>query len=641
MKWVLAAGSAFLILALILFLACGKGHKAPASPEAAASSQSAKAAPDKPAAPKPDFTLGFENPGMIQFGIARPDKKKWDDHQDRISLRAVPFDSEISIPRPVALDGDYSLEFIPLVDSAPMEGIRIETYVSGEGLAEQLLDSSAPVFARDPALNGPDRLAALSRPVAVDLAPYRGKKITVRWRITKEVEAEIKAAIGRPRLRPKAQSARKPPHILLICSDTHRYDYAFGDRGKELMPLLQQFRKECVVYTRAFSNASWTLPSIASALTGLFPRYHRTGELIEKGPMDSWDKTRQLPPGQFRTGWNGVYYIFGAYPDRLVTIPEILRAANYKSALIVSNHFYIVSGLAEDGADILFDTGGIPGDLVNQSAFEMMDSLGTDEPVFLLVHYMDVHEFLKWYPLHEYPKVKTGSITDALIPKYEARVRDTDNFMSQLIHYWEEKFGTENSAIVFFSDHGEHLRDPGSSQSVGHGGTLQDWVLHVPLMVKYPVSAGVRSGEVRTPATVVDIFPTLMDLAGLGEGGDFLSGRSLRNLPLEPLPSDQDRHIFADFQLYGDELTANRQGQYKLILNLANQDKQLFDATRPLGENGELDTRIQLPETADRLAESFKDYRQRAEAASAGLASDKEIDAEETLERLRALGYVK
>jgi arylsulfatase A-like enzyme len=74
--------------------------------------------------------------------------------------------------------------------------------------------------------------------------------------------------------------------------------------------------------------------------------------------------------------------------------------------------------------------------------------------------------------------------------------------------------------VIFTSDHGEQLREKGS---VGHTGTLFDPEVRVPFWIDAPpgtLSADeeaqlrARAGA-QTPTTLLDLLPTLLDLAGV------------------------------------------------------------------------------------------------------------------------------
>src|SRR5262249_34673575 len=68
----------------------------------------------------------------------------------------------------------------------------------------------------------------------------------------------------------------------------------------------------------------------------------------------------------------------------------------------------------------------------------------------------------------------------------------------------------DDAVVVFTADHGEELEDHGH---LSHGGSLYDEVIHVPLLIA-------RSGrtsrlDVRRPVALIDVAPTLADLAGI------------------------------------------------------------------------------------------------------------------------------
>jgi len=69
--------------------------------------------------------------------------------------------------------------------------------------------------------------------------------------------------------------ATEKSNVILIIMDTTRVDHlsCYGYERKTT-PHIDEFAKESVLYARAYSTASWTLPSAASILTGLYPGAH-------------------------------------------------------------------------------------------------------------------------------------------------------------------------------------------------------------------------------------------------------------------------------------------------------------------------------------------------------------------------------
>jgi len=88
---------------------------------------------------------------------------------------------------------------------------------------------------------------------------------------------------------------------------------------------------------------------------------------------------------------------------------------------------------------------------------------------------------------------------------------------------------------VFASDHGEGLAET-PRLPAHHGDLLYQPLVHVPLAFRVP---GVPGARLETPATTADIYPTLLDLAGLPHPGS--DGVSLAPLLLEPNPGPMTR----------------------------------------------------------------------------------------------------
>lgn len=99
-----------------------------------------------------------------------------------------------------------------------------------------------------------------------------------------------------------------------------------------------------------------------------------------------------------------------------------------------------------------------------------------------------------------------------------------------------QRLGLEdNTIVVFWSDHGYHLGEHGG---VWQKRTLFEQGARAPLIIRAPRAAG--NGQA-CPRIVefVDLYPTLVDLAGLpAPPGQKLAGRSLRPLLADPIRGD-------------------------------------------------------------------------------------------------------
>ncbi len=91
---------------------------------------------------------------------------------------------------------------------------------------------------------------------------------------------------------------------------------------------------------------------------------------------------------------------------------------------------------------------------------------------------------------------------------YYGMVSYIDHLFGRVISALEDSGLTENTAVVFASDHGDMLGERG----MWYKKTLFDPAIQVPLILAMP---GGKAGREATPVSLVDIFPTLLDIAGV------------------------------------------------------------------------------------------------------------------------------
>ena len=546
---------------------------------------------------------------------------------------------------PVSLEENYVLEFIPLSEN-PGGTMRVRLVSGADSI---LLKELAVTPLKSYGDNFKRRSEILGNPVRIDLSRFRGQQARIVW--TYAGPPASRAAAARIRLRRMEVDTPEKPDILFVCSDTHRYDHALGDKGRVLMPRLHQLAYESSVYRKTYSPASWTLPSIASTLTGLLPRRHLTGHRINQ----EFDN-KSPPPGHmvFKD------QLLTTYPAQLNTVTEKLRGENYVTVLVAANWFYFGSGLYADGQDLAFggarwesvvlakDTtaGGqnYPGTdrddgrSLNLKALSILKEIPRDVPLFMIVHYMDVHNWSN--RLHRKSDSKKSAIGPVEGKKsYADSVKDCDQYMNELLSVWSSQRGLDKSMIVFFSDHGEHLFEP-PMQILFHGHTMQEPLLHVPFVVKYPSSVGIKPQVTDRVVSLVDLAPTILDLVGLNSSADRLDGISL--LQASSNDGNESRTLFADYQLFGDELSSVRRGPIKLVINLTRNKDVLMDFSKPssptLGERGQM---VMDLETRKSLRQAFFVYELDSKKRSQGVKSQHIVDQNESVERLRSLCYLK
>ncbi|WP_299024442.1 choline-sulfatase [uncultured Sulfitobacter sp.] len=91
---------------------------------------------------------------------------------------------------------------------------------------------------------------------------------------------------------------------------------------------------------------------------------------------------------------------------------------------------------------------------------------------------------------------------------YYGMISYVDDLFGQLVQALEDTGFSDNTVVLFSSDHGDMIGERG----MWFKKTLFDPAIHVPLMISYP---GLAAGRVASPASLLDIFPTLLDIAGI------------------------------------------------------------------------------------------------------------------------------
>jgi arylsulfatase A-like enzyme len=216
---------------------------------------------------------------------------------------------------------------------------------------------------------------------------------------------------------------------------------------------------------------------------------------------------------------------------------------------------------------------------------------------------------------------------DAMVARYDAEIAYFDKYFGELMRYMEETGFYSESLIILTSDHGEEFLD---HDEFGHGNSLYNELLRVPLIVKYPDSMGMPG------ATTVDRFVALVDIASTIE--DVLDarwnvtewqGRSL-------LAGADSRSIYADNDAPALRTLYSRSNKLIQHLDLQGQvvGESFFAMDSDFDEKGDgiIPSGIQ-PIELDAMRAIMVDVFAGAESTLVDLD-------EETLGELKALGYL-
>jgi arylsulfatase A-like enzyme len=292
-----------------------------------------------------------------------------------------------------------------------------------------------------------------------------------------------------------AAAAADAPSIVLFTLDTTRADH-LGCYGfeKARTPRLDELAHEGVRFAMARTTCPLTLPAHSSILTGLVPFRH--------GVRD-----------------NAGYRL----ADANTTLAELLGAAGYETAGFVAA---VVLGRASGIAQgfTTFEEprrGNVPERVypsvrateVNAKVFAWLAARDRSKPFFLWIHYYDAHS-----PYEPLPQFAANAASP-----YDGEISAEDAALGEVLDRLADVRDAGRLLTIVTADHGEGLGFRGEQT---HAIYVYEPLVHVPLLVRWPAKAGGGGnggggsgplvGAVRPdPVSVVDIFPTVLDAAGV------------------------------------------------------------------------------------------------------------------------------
>lgn len=410
------------------------------------------------------------------------------------------------------------------------------------------------------------------------------------------------------RSRPQAVAGR--PSIILVVIDTLRADAVepYG-AAPGTTPAFAGLAADSVVFERAYAQASWTRPSIATILTAQYPSVHgavlkmdflpdRAETIAETLRAQGYwtaafvNNINVAPVFNFQQGFDEFVYL---EPEFYFWATEsATKLAMYKTLRVARERFFArrmyFPNYYQDAA------------VVNRRVLEWVGEQ-PPEPFFLVVHYMDPHDpyFTHPYDGHGVARVMTPAPpparADELRALYASEVRYLDAQFNLLLRGLRERGVYDRSVIAVTADHGEEFQEHGGWW---HGTTLYEEAIHVPLYIKRAVEP-LRGQRRRDLVRTLDIAPTLLSAAGVPAPPSFM-GQDLFDGPVtEPVIAEED--------LEGNQLAAIRTGPWKLITANPGNPRglatvELYNLDSDPGERRNL-----AHEESDRVAEMMAELR--------------------------------
>ena len=442
-------------------------------------------------------------------------------------------------------------------------------------------------------------------------------------------------------------AAPKGPNVILILVDTLRADHlsCYGATTNQT-PVIDGLAADGTRFAHAYTQASWTRPSVATIFSSLYPSSHRTIHKSDALP----DAVVTLAEVMQQAGYSTIGFanninvapLFGfqqGFDEYVFLEPEFFFGATESAAqLTIYNQLRLVRERYVSQRKWV-ENYYQPADVVTKHGLDWIAARGKDRPFFMFLHYMEPHDpyFVHPYNGEAYARVANPNPDPALADKYrsayDGAIRFLDGELARLFQDLKATGLYDDALIVLTADHGEEFHEHGGWW---HGTTLYDEQLAVPLIVKPP--RGGTAGVVNDAmVSSVDIAPTIIQSVGAAVP-QAMVGKPLGLGAGAPAPRD---HAFAESELEGNSLQAYRSGGMKVIhANPGNPrglpEHQLFDVASDPGEQKNLiATHTDVANTLTADMSAVQSHAESTAVESTGTAIDAASE-----ERLRALGYV-
>ena len=456
-------------------------------------------------------------------------------------------------------------------------------------------------------------------------------------------------------LTPSVFHRRKPGefNVILVSFDTLRAD-RLGCFGYErpTSPNIDSFAVRAALFVNAITPSPWTAPSHRSVFTGLYPSAHS---------LRHWDR----------------------YKDEFIaeeTIASLLRDNGYYTLGITGGLTVSYSHGFSTGFRRFIEYRSISNAETPSKSWEHED--GTRKTFEFAMDWLDANHEAKFFMfVHQYEchdpyedeffleAADQGSLIEKRRALYDGDIRRGDAFFGRLVEKLESLDLLSNTAIVFFSDHGEDLHDHYTEDdrlrgrqlnpipqisSVDHGHSLYEEITRVPLIFHLPGLEPPR-GVIENQVSLIDITPTILDYLGL-QYDIPVQGVSLVEL-IRTGEREQDPPAISEFMLYEPEQKSVRTNKSKYIFSedptKTNREPTFRNIPRHalFDLRNDPDERENIYESNRKTAEKYhrileqtieqsREINKRLQAESRhtkGISAEEQADR---IESMKALGYL-
>lgn len=390
----------------------------------------------------------------------------------------------------------------------------------------------------------------------------------------------------------QAADARAPNVVLILADDLGWGDVGFNGRTEWQTPNLDRLASQGTKFTRWYTAGVTCAPSRAALMTGRYPIHCGVSANNQDLPAAEVTIAEAMKARGYTTAMFGKWHHGRPRPpaksyvhpmdhgfDEFFGFDDATEAhQQYPKELWDGREKKPVTGYA----NILFTDHAV--DFLKRQK---------DKPFFLYVPYTLTHFRIEAPEEDVAPfigKFKEKKADEPLNATYAAMVTRLDKEVGRVLAALDELKLTDNTLVLFTSDHGATFEAGNKGTSAYHNSngpfrgqkrTLWEGGVRVPGIVRWPgqVPAGKTSDEI---VHMTDVFPTLLTAAQWPEPALKLDGHNLLNV-WRGTARSPPRTLFWEWRVEGYNQVAAMRGDLKLVIT-GNTSPELYDVVNDPGE---------------------------------------------------------
>ncbi len=434
------------------------------------------------------------------------------------------------------------------------------------------------------------------------------------------------AVHGEPALPPVADCP-SCNFVIVVLDVVRAFNTSPYGYERDTTPNLRRAAEQGVLFEKAYSVATWTVPSVGSMLS--------LSQVIDNGLDFGWDPTF--------ASWH-------EWSSGITPVARVLQSRGWTTEAFIQSSV-VRQDLGFPDGFMSWNTYPDVSPPFDEVAQEMSAQAKKEKPFFFYVHYRGAHVSL--LPPEEYRSLFTadgkpleypeGGFTydhakqvpdgaEKFITAFDQTVRWYDDGVGTLLDTWNDPQVSDKTYFLVLADHGESLGEGQKWTRWGHCGSAWEERSRIPMVLLGP---GLPKGYVvKSAVSSLDIIRTVLSIVGADpDGVSTWRGVELRETsPTYIVTQGSSKDLEQRW------VSLRTQDGLKVRIQNSTSKTRLYD----LSQEDTIISPANDPALLQALDGAVRYFQALEQTAPQGSAGGTEINlSEEELQKLRELGYIE